>query len=330
MQISSITDIMQGELQNSPCVSFVYSIKTNSKKVVQGDLYLAQDKKDLDEAIKNGAFAVVYDFEITSYDNEIAWIKVDSCRKALIKIFRYKLASLDLKAYYCEDVVFSLLKIYKSSNGTKPIFLLSNNLDEILKKIDLIEKNDIIISNDPILLSKIYPNIQSFDNLTFKISNLTSHSLFESSFTYDNTYFNKIKISSLYIQEFLKVSNFFDENLDLSKLKNFDCFKPIFVDKYMNILDYGKSDKFIISQKNPNLVESELDYIKNRYKYAKTIVISKTFIEGLNSEQFVISKINTLKDFLLKKKFNCVYLIGYDISKIETTLNRFNLQKTLL
>lgn len=321
---------MQGELQNSPSISFIYSIKTNCKKVVQGDLYLARDKKDLEEAINNGAFAVVYDFEVTSYDNEIAWIKVDSCKKALIKIFRYKLASLDLKAFHCEDTVFDLLNIYKNTNSEKDIFLLSNNLDEVLKNIDLIKKNDIIVSNDPVLLDKIYPNNQIFDNLTFEVSNLTSHSIFECSFTYDNTYFNKIKISSLYIQDFLKVFNFFDENLDLSKLKNFDCFKPIFVDKFMNILDYGKSDKFIISQKNPTLVDLELNYIKNRYKYAKTIVISKTFIEGLNSEQFVISKVNTLKDFLLKKKFNCAYLIGYDISKIETTLNRCNLQKTLL
>ena len=38
MQISSILDIVDGELLNSPSISFIYSIKTNAKKIKEGDL----------------------------------------------------------------------------------------------------------------------------------------------------------------------------------------------------------------------------------------------------------------------------------------------------
>lgn len=328
MQISSITDVIGGVLENSPSISFIYSIKTTVNKLTQGDLYFAKNKKDLSLAIEKGAFAVVYDFDVDIYDDEIAWIKVDSYRKSLIKIFRFKLATLDLKAFYCNDISFELFDIYK--NSKKNIHLISSNFDKTLKTIDSLEKGDIIVCNDKVLLDKIYPNNVCFNNLSFSISNLTKHSLFETSFTYDNFYFNKLKITSLYVQDFLRVYDFLEENIDFSKLKNLDSFKPIFIDKFINTVDYGRSDKFIISQKNQNLVENELLYIKQIYKYATTIVITKEFIEGLSCEQFVISNVNNLKNFLLTKKFNCVYLIGYEIVKVEKSLIKSNLQKSLL
>ena len=67
MKISSLIDIIEGELINSPSISFIYNIKTNAKKVNEGDLYIAKNPNDLALAIKNGAFAIIYDF----YTNKI-------------------------------------------------------------------------------------------------------------------------------------------------------------------------------------------------------------------------------------------------------------------
>ena len=96
MQISSILDIVDGSLLNSPSISFIYSIKTNSKKVKEGDLFIVKDLNDIEIAIKNGAFAIILETNSPILDNEIAWIKVKNIDDCIIKLIRYKLSILNL------------------------------------------------------------------------------------------------------------------------------------------------------------------------------------------------------------------------------------------
>lgn len=319
MKISSITDIVDGELQNSPSISFVYNIKTNPKRVIEGDLFIAKNQKDLVLAIEHGAFAILYDFNAPILDSEIAWIRVSSCHNALIKLFRFKLSSLDIKAYYCDHFSFELLSLYKSS--LKTIKLISENLENSIKIIENIKENDVIFSTNRKLLKKIYPNNTDFNIDSHNLTNQISHSLFESSFSYKDHYFSRVKIPGLYINQFLDVYIFLSKNFELTKLKKMSNFKPLFLDKFINIIEYGKSDKFIVTQKNINLVNSEVEFIKKNYSYAKTIYITSSFLENFKEEQYVISNLKKLKNFLKNNKFNCAYLIGYDLQKVEKVLN---------
>ena len=62
--------------------------------------------------------------------------------------------------------------------------------------IDEIEDGNIIISSNVEILNKIYPQNRNFNELTTKleIQNLIEHSLFETSFSYEDIYFSKLKI----------------------------------------------------------------------------------------------------------------------------------------
>lgn len=320
MQISSITDIVDGELQNSPSISFVYNIKINPKRVIEGDVFIAKNPKDLNLAIRNGAFAIIYDFKSDILDDEIAWIKVESCSNSLVKLFRFKLSSLDIKAYFCDKFTYELLHIYKSHN--KSIKFISENLENSIKIIENINTNDTIFCTSSALLDNIYPNNYDFNSNDYLTTNLTSHSLFESSFSYNDYYYSRLKISSLYSNQFLDVSNFLDDTLDLSKLKKISNFRPIFIDKFINIIDYGRSDKFIVTQKHRSLVNNEVKYLKENYKYAKTIYVTSEYLENFSEQQYVVSSLKRLKEFLKSHQFNCAYLIGYDFFKVEKALSK--------
>lgn len=328
MQISSVTDIVEGELQNSPSISFVYHIKTNAKRVNEGDLFIAKNKKDLELAIEKGAFGIVYDFDIAISDSEIAWIKVDNYKQALIRLFRFKLSHLDLKAYYCDNITYDLLHIYKSLN--KNIRFLNTALEDSIKILENINDNDILIATNKKVLDKIYPNNSILNSEHSIVENLTSHSLFETSFSYEGHYFFKLKISSLYVNQLLNVYEFYDREIDFSKLKKFNSFKPIFVDRFINIIDFGKSDKFLVSQKNLALVKEEIAYIKKHYKYARTIFITSEYMDDLEQEQVVINSLKELRVVLKNKKFNCAYIAGFDLSKIKKTLIKPEELPTLL
>ena len=320
MQISSILDIVDGELLNSPSISFIYSIKTNAKKVKEGDLFIAKDLTNVELAVNNGAFAIISEINLPIIDNEIAWIKVKDLNICIIKLIRYKLSILNLDAYFCDKSTYCLLKIYSSSLN-RNIKLIPNKLESIFKSLDEIEENDIIISSNKITLEKIYPYVKKFEENNYEIQNLIEHSLFETSFSVKNIYFSKLKIASLYIPQFLNVYSFLKGNLDLAKLKLFFNLKALFLDRNLNLIEFGKSDKFIICQDIKELYENEINYIRKKYSYAKTLFISNTYIDSLKeNEQIIINDISELKPILRNLKFNGIYLIGFNYKEVQEYL----------
>ena len=329
MQISSILDIVDGSLLNSPSISFIYSIKTNALKVKEGDLFIAKNINEIDLAIRNGAFAIIFDTNVPIIDNEIAWIKVKNIDISIIKLVRFKLAIKNIEAFYCNKIIYDLLKIY-STHFSKNIRLVPNKLENTFRFIDEIEDNDILISCNKNILDNIYPKNKDFDHINKlnEIDNLIEHSLFETSFSYENVYFSRLKISSLYIRDFLKVFNFFKQNLDLTKLKSFYNFKPLFLDRNLNLVEFGKSDKFIICQNNEDLYENEISYMKKQYKYAKNIFITSSYVNYLSKdEQILMTDIEQLKPILRKLKFNGIYILGFNYNEVyEYLIKSENIQ----
>ena len=329
MQISSILDIVDGSLLNSPSISFIYSIKTNALKVKEGDLFIAKNINEIDLAIRNGAFAIIFDTNVPIIDNEIAWIKVKNIDISIIKLVRFKLAIKNIEAFYCNKIIYDLLKIY-STHFSKNVRLVPNKLENTFRFIDEIEDNDILISCNKNILDNIYPKNKDFDHINKlnEIDNLIEHSLFETSFSYENVYFSRLKISSLYITDFLKVFNFFKQNLDLTKLKSFYNFKPLFLDRNLNLVEFGKSDKFIICQNNEDLYENEISYMKKQYKYAKNIFITSSYVNYLSKdEQILMTDIEQLKPILRKLKFNGIYILGFNYNEVyEYLIKSENIQ----
>lgn len=331
MQISSILDIIDGKLLNTPSISFIYSIKATASKVKEGDLFIAKNQDEIELAVKNGAFAILSETNHPIIDNEIAWIKVKNIDLAIIKLIRFKLSTKHLKAYFCQKATYDILKIY-SNNLEENIKLVPKNIENFLKHLENIEENAIIISSNKTILDKIYPQNSSFDDTIFikSIENLIEHSLFESSFSHKDIYFSRIKISSLYIPNFLKAYEFLSCNLDFSKLKSFHNLKAIFLDKNLNLIEFGKSDRFIICQNNENLYNNEIFYIKEKYKYAKTIFISSFYIDILSKdEQTIIEDLEELKPILKNLEFNAVYLVGFNHKQVINYFLKSQKFKTL-
>ncbi|NCB12213.1 MAG: peptidoglycan synthetase [Erysipelotrichia bacterium] len=313
MKISSIVDIVDGELLNSPSISFINNISSDANKVKTSDMFIAKNIEDLKIALQNGAYAVIFEKDFEVIDNEIAFIKVKNLELALLKIIRYKLSNLKIKSYFCTDETFDMLKLYQN-NHTKPIFLISKNIEKAFKFIDDIKDGDILISKNKKLLESIYPDSKEFEKKLDEnsIKNLIKHSLFELSFSYKDIYFSKLRLSKIYLNSFLNIYDFFKGNIDISKLKLYSNFKAIFIDKDFQPIESGKSDSFIICQTNKNLIPIEITYLKNEFRYAKTIFVSKYKISFLDEkEQIIINNIEDLKNILKNLKFNCVYLIGF-------------------
>ncbi len=331
MQISSILDIIDGRLLNHPSISFIYSVKTNPRKVREGDLFIVQNEEDIPLAIENGAFALVTNKEIELSDKEIAWIFVESLENTIIKLVRYLLSNKRLTAFYCNDVTYDLFKILRKPTVHTNIKIVPKDLSKFFKILDDLDENDTIICSNQKILDSIYPVNFDFNTKEYDINNLVEHSIFETTFSYQDKYFAKLKISSLYVTEFLDVYSYLGFDADLNKLKKFNNLKPIFVDKLINHIDFGRSDKFLLAQDNDDLVLSEVQYLENKYKYAKILYITTSNIDdNRNIDYTFINSLEELKDHLKKVTFNAVYFIGVSYDELYEQISKQNNEPSLI
>jgi ferrochelatase len=206
-------------------------------------------------------------------------------------------------------------------------------MQENFHLLQLVEQNDIIISDNTVLLQSLYPKYNPFLSVDYDIENLIIHSLFETSFSFKNHYFSHLRLSCLYIQEFLEVFIFLQQNVQLSLLKKAKLFKPLFIDKFYNTTEFGKSDRFLLIQENISLVQRELEYLKDYYKYAKLIVLAHQHANIQHLTNFNIIQVATSSDIfshLKQNRFNAAYIIGFNTSDIETFFNSYDNTQALL
>lgn len=305
MRISSIIDIVGGKLLNSPAISFVTQFHTDITKVNEGDLFFAQEKSEIKLAISNGAFAILVDFNVKIIDNEIAWIRVEDITLAQIKLLRFIFSNKEIKSFYCDDVVFELFNLY--SYIDKNLVLLTNNISNDFELLKDIPNSTSLISNNKKFIKDIQPLSKNLYKENQHITNLTQHSIFYTTFSYQNILYSRIRLPSIYINNFLLVQDFFCLPLDISRLKNFKYFNPIFVNKHLEIVDFGKSNKFILANENKNIINNELKFLTTNYSYAKIIVIDK-----YKNDTDLFNQIKT-------RDFNALYIKGksqYEINEI--------------
>ncbi len=327
MQISSLVDIVRGNLLNSPSISFITQIHTVASKINEGDLFISNSLEDIKYAISKGAFAVITDFKLDFYliDNEIAWIKVDNISKSLVKLTRFILSNTNNKSFYCDDISFELLSLFSPAN--KNTIFLTNDIKkdfEIIKKYD----NKTIFSTDSKYIKDILPLTINFMVKEFSIQNLTIHSLFNTTFSYNGHLFYKLKLPRIYVNSFLASLEFLsilitDEisqiNFDANKLKYIKYFAPIFINKNFEVVDFGKSNKFILANKNINLINDEIKFLKANYGYAKVYII-----ENFKDNNDLLNQIEQLD-------FNALYVVGKSSEEIKTLLESFKKDlKTLI
>lgn len=320
MKITSVVDIVGGQLQNSPSISFFTQSHTKLKRVKDGDLFISSSLTDIKQAIKQGAFGIVYDctLDVNILDEEIAWIKVDSISNAIIKLLRFSLSNKRFNCFNVDIVSYELLKIFYPNK--KEILFLKNDVKKDFELLNNIDSEAIIISSNQKFLSDIYPTAKTFLIKNYPLKNLTIHSIFETTFSYKDKYFSKLKLSKLYIDHLLNVLEFCHiENLDTNKLKSFSFMQPIFINLDNEIVDYGRSNRFILTNQDKTVANQEIEFLYDNFSYGKVYILDGTNLSTDN-----------IYHIIKTKQYNCLYIKGKSPSEILEILEFNKKQETTL
>jgi len=176
--------------------------------------------------------------------------------------------------------------IIKKMNYDKRVIVLEKDEKSFLKAINKTEKFLITTNKN---LKDIFENSKEILPGDIEIEQI---SLFKSKFNH-----TEINLPFVYKNNFAKAFNFFEKNdLKYTLEFNLDRFKPVFVNSFFEKVEYGKSDRVLVTGiKNDELFFNELNYLIENTRYAKTVIV------GENNKK------------ILKEYFNFAMLVDIDV-----------------
>lgn len=164
MRLEKALDILYGELINTPFISAFSEITYNVKKVVSGTLFFALNAEDIEKAIADGAYGIVFEDDAVCVENaEVAWIKVLDIKQSIKRFVRYLLLETKYTLVMLTPIEISLAK---SLQVGLPI-LHSTTLQDCLEEVFKLYKNQDCAKDENILpfCKILLTSIQAIESL---------------------------------------------------------------------------------------------------------------------------------------------------------------------
>jgi len=316
MRLENILELTKGELVNTPFVKQFENIAFDVKQIRRGDLFIAfDDDSVIEEALKLGAYGIIFDKTTDVSDKEVAWIKVPSCEDALKRLLRFELIEKDVNVYECNEIVLKLaLQIITDTN----FFVVQGDIRSIYRQLRNIEEKSTLLFCPTMCDSKLFANIKQVHVSEVEPITIMEKTLFETSFIYDNTFYERQLISPFfipYLEELLHLFKSLKISFRLRKFTPIEHFEAVFTNKNFEIKEFGTSDKVLIFEPNSSLVGTEIAFMQKNASWAHSIYLVPHKIETLDDENiFIYENTNKILNILKNNNFHFALIAGVDKS----------------
>jgi len=273
MRIESLIRITGGVLLNIPSVDSINDIKISPNKIQRENLFIDvnTDEKERNEALNNGAYAILTSSIPHITDEEIAWISVENLNQAIIKLTRYYTTDKNFKFIPLSLVQYKLAKCIQIETKAKVLSIQPKDaLIEILKA----EHNQLFFVINSDFIAKIDPSLTPVKTKIEATKTLES-GIFHSSFVFNDKFINNIKLSPFFIPYLCSLIDCFDSLKIEYKIENFNTFEhfqPQFINKKLEKKDFGSTNKALIFESAFELFKKELDFLEKRVNHNSLIV----------------------------------------------------------
>lgn len=274
MRIESLIRITGGVLLNTPSVDLINDIKISSNKVQRENLYIDinNNEEERNEALENGAYAILTSTIPQIIDEEIAWISVDNLNQAIIKLARYYVTDKNFKFIPLSSIQYKLAKCIQINKKAK---VLSSEPKDALTEILKAQDNELffVVNND--YITKINPDLILPKNKIEATKTLES-GIFHSSFVFNDMFINNIKLSPFFVPYLCSLISYFDDleiEYKIENFNNFDHFQPLFVNSNLEKKDFGLTNKALIFEKDFKLFKKELNFLEKRLDCNSLVVL---------------------------------------------------------
>ena len=273
MRLENLLALTQGTLQNQPFVTRFEGISFDAKKVKRGNLFIAFNNKDIDEAILHGAYGIVFDKPTQIADNEIAWIKVGDVDDTLMRLLRFHLIEKELDVYETDLITIKLAQQIMTDSD---FLVLGKSIkDDFMTLWEVPHKAKILycpklIDRDTFVASKTLPSAYR-DEVT-----IVEQTLFETSFIFDDIFYERQLLSPFFISYLERLLNFYKMHEISYRLRTFtpiNNFEAVFTNKDLSVKEFGASDRVLIFEPDFELIHSQISFLNRQANWAKIIYL---------------------------------------------------------
>jgi len=325
MKIEDLLNLTGGEVISEPTVTAINSVTVYPSKVEQGDLFISNDEEEIQKAIENGAYAIIYsDSRLTITDLEVAWIQVKEIEKAAFKLIRYVLISREASFYLFTEHELSFMRmiVIQKSN----IEILSNEWRKVFEKI-LNSDAKMFIGTDEKLMKTIKPDVTILNKESS--CEIITDTLFKTTFKINGYIYQEKEITPFHVDILQRVVEFCDLHhlpYDLDRVKYTKHFVPVFIDGFLNIMVPSKSDKVAIFVDNLQDVYKAREYVRYNGAWVKTIVLTppKTKVDGVDRPNWY-ENIDEARDILKNAYYNYAFVYALDRTMLPKIKEEYSL-----
>jgi len=273
MRLENLLALTQGTLQNQPFVTRFDGISFDAKKVKRGNLFIAFNTADIDEAILHGAYGIVFDRPTQISDSEIAWIKVNDVDDALMRLLRFHLIEKELDVYESDLITIKLAQQIMTESD---FLVLGQSIkDDFMKLWEAPAGAKLIycpklIDRDTFVSSKSLPSAYK-DEIT-----VVEQTLFETSFIFRDIFYERQLLSPFFISYLERLLNFYvmqDVNYRLRNFTTIDNFDAVFTNRELSVKEFGASDRVLIFEPDFELIHSQISFLKRQANWARIIYL---------------------------------------------------------
>ena len=330
MRLENLLALTHAALKSEPCVNNFENIIFNVNRVNRGDLFIAKNIQDIPQAIKNGAYGIFYESSTEIIDNEIAWIEAENLDEALKRLLRFRLIEKDVSAYSCNEIV---LKLAMQCTADQHFIVVEGDTEKLFRTLWHIENRSILLFSPSLNDERIFANKKDAPSSMSQKISIIEKTLFETSFIYENQYYERQLLSPFFIPYLEELFNIFRSlkiNYKLKKLSPIDHFEPVFTNKNFEIKEFGTSDNVLIFEANTDLLEAQINYLQTNATWANIIyIIPKDTSTKANENTFIYQDKDEIIGILKSNRFNFAFVAGVDKSILEETAPKQTGQLTL-
>ncbi len=325
MKIEDLLNLTAGAMLTEPTITAINSVTVYPSKVEQGDLFISNDKEEIESAIANGAYAIIFsDKDIKITDNEVAWIQVKEIEKAAFKLIRYVLISREASFYLFSEHELSFMKmiVTKKSN----LDILPNDWRKMFEKI-LNSESKMFIGTDAELMKMIKPDVSILNKEAS--CEIITDTLFKVTFKINNYIYQEKDITPFHVDILQRVVEYCDLHhfpYNLDRVKYTKHFVPVFIDGFLNVMNPSKSDKVAIFTDNLQDIYKAREYVRYNGAWVKTIVLTppKTKVDGVDRPNWYVD-VDEARDILKNAYFNYAFIYALDKTMLPKIKEEYTL-----
>lgn len=319
MTLDNLLPLVDGKLLNNPSISSFSAVTDQASRVQRGDLFVCidQDLNSISKALDNGAYGIVFDKTRPQMDNETAWIKVDSCFDAHLKLLRFHLMPKQVEVYYSDIYTLQYISMLKNSAECK---VISEDISDITSKLWQLDDAQKLLLKDQPDLRTLFPMAKK---LTLGDMKLISISALESDLEFDALHYNRLKVPQVLQAAFNTALTFLQEHhipfslQGLSFPANFDL---IFCDTFYELKEFGKGKLILLFTQDLELAQAFLGSVAELNPWMRTKIFLKQNLNNLSYNNFIFFEDDiALRDLLQNPDFDLA-VICHSSSEILSSI----------